>query len=52
LLDNITINTCFNKIIYKIILDEEINLSELVFIDKAVIINIIILIIHILILSF
>lgn len=51
LLDNITINTCFNKIIYKIILDEEINLSELVFIDKAVIINIIILIIHILILS-
>ena len=36
LLDNITINTCFNKIIYKMILEEEIKLSDLVFIDKPV----------------
>ena len=33
LLDNITINICFNKIIYKLILDEEINFDDLVFID-------------------
>ena len=33
LLDNITINICFNKLIYKLILEEEITFDDLVFID-------------------
>ena len=33
LLDNITINICFNKIIYKLILHEEVTFDDLVFID-------------------
>ena len=33
LLDNITINICFNKLIYKLILEEEITFEDLVFID-------------------
>jgi hypothetical protein len=36
LLENLTINACFNKMIYKMILDEEITLDDLVFIDKPV----------------
>ena len=36
LLDNLTVNTCFNKMIYKMILEEEIHLDDLVFIDKPV----------------
>lgn len=36
LLENLTINACFNKLIYKLILDEEITLEDLVFIDKPV----------------
>lgn len=35
-LDNLTVNTCFNKMIYKMILEEEILLDDLVFIDKPV----------------
>ena len=34
LLDNITINICFNKLIYKMILKEEITLDDLLFIDN------------------
>lgn len=34
LLENITVNCCFNKLIYKIILDEKVELEDLVFIDK------------------
>jgi hypothetical protein len=34
LIDNITVNICFNKIIYKMILQEKIEINELVFIDK------------------
>ena len=34
LLDNITINLCFNKLIYKMILQEEITLDDLLFIDN------------------
>ena len=34
LLDNITLNLCFNKLIYKIFLEEEINFDDLVFIDN------------------
>ena len=34
LLDNITINICFNKLIYKMILHEEITYDDLVFIDN------------------
>ena len=33
LLDNITLNVCFNKIIYKMILQEKIDFEDLVFID-------------------
>ena len=33
LLDNITINICFNKLIYKLLLEEEITFADLVFID-------------------
>lgn len=33
LLENLTINCCFNKLIYKLILDESIQLEELIFID-------------------
>ena len=33
LLDNITLNVCFNKIIYKMILQEKIEFEDLVFID-------------------
>ena len=33
LLDNITINICFNKLIYKLLLEEEITFEDLVFID-------------------
>ena len=36
LLDNLTINACFNKLIFKTILDEEVKLDDLVFIDKTV----------------
>lgn len=36
LLDNLTINACFNKLIYKMILNENIILDDLVFIDKPV----------------
>ena len=35
-LDNITVNTCFNKLIYKIILEEDITIDDLIFIDKPV----------------
>jgi hypothetical protein len=35
LLDNITVNICFNKIIYKMILQEEINFNDLLFIDYS-----------------
>ena len=35
LLDNITVNICFNKIIYKMILQEEINFNDLIFIDYS-----------------
>jgi hypothetical protein len=34
LLDNITINVCFNKLIYKMILQEDITYDDLIFIDK------------------
>ena len=34
LLDNITINVCFNKLIYKMILQEEITFDDLIFIDN------------------
>ena len=34
LLDNITVNICFNKLIYKMILQEEIAFKDLVFIDN------------------
>ena len=34
LIDNITVNICFNKIIYKMILQEKIEINELVFINK------------------
>ena len=33
LLENLTINLCFNKLIYKILLDEKITVDDLVFID-------------------
>ena len=33
LIDNTTINVCFNKIIYKMILEEKIELEDLIFID-------------------
>lgn len=35
LLDNITINLCFNKIIYKMIIDEPVTLEDMKFIDNA-----------------
>ena len=35
LLENLTVNTCFNKYIYKIILDEKIEFKELIFIDQS-----------------
>lgn len=34
LLENITINCCFNKILYKLILEESIEYEDLIFIDK------------------
>ena len=34
LIDNITINLCFNKIIYKMIIDENISFEDMKFIDK------------------
>ena len=34
LFDNITVNICFNKLMYKMILQEEINYDDLVFIDN------------------
>ena len=34
LLDNITVNICFNKLLYKMILQEEITFNDLVFIDN------------------
>ena len=34
LIDNITVNMCFNKLIYKMILQEKIQFDELVFINK------------------
>jgi hypothetical protein len=36
LLDNLTINACFNKLIYKIILEEKVIFDDLIFIDKPV----------------
>ncbi len=36
LLDNITLNLCLNKIIYKMILNEKIEFKDLVFIDTQV----------------
>jgi hypothetical protein len=36
LIDNITVNICFNKLIYKMILQEPIDFNELVFINKPV----------------
>lgn len=36
LIDNVTLNLSFNKIIYKIILNEEISFEDLIFIDKPV----------------
>ena len=36
LLDNLTINTCFNKLIYKMLLEEKVTLDDLIFIDKPV----------------
>jgi len=35
LLDNITVNICFNKLIYKMILQEEITFNDLLFIDYS-----------------
>ena len=35
LLENLTVNTCFNKYIYKIILNEKIDFKDLVFIDQG-----------------
>ena len=34
LLENLTVNCCFNKVIYQLILGEKIQLSDLVFIDR------------------
>ena len=34
LLENLTVNCCFNKLIYQLILGEKIELNDLVFIDK------------------
>ena len=34
LLENLTVNCCFNKMIYQLILNENITLNDLVFIDK------------------
>ena len=34
LLDNVTINVCFNKLIYKMILQEDITYDDLIFIDN------------------
>ena len=34
LLENLTVNCCFNKVIYQLILGEKIQLNDLVFIDK------------------
>ena len=39
LIDNITINLCFNKIIYKMIVDENISFEDLKFIDKPLYIS-------------
>lgn len=36
LIDNITINLCFNKFFYKQILEEDIAFEDLVFIDRPV----------------
>lgn len=36
LLENVTINLCFNKIIYKILLNELITFEDLIFINKPV----------------
>ena len=35
LIDNITVNICFNKLIYKMILQEKVYFNELVFINKS-----------------
>ena len=39
LIDNITINLCFNKIIYKMIIDENISFEDMKFIDKPLYIS-------------
>lgn len=36
LIDNLTINLCFNKLIYMLLLNEPITKKDLVFIDKPV----------------
>lgn len=36
LLENITINLCFNKLIYKILLNEKVTFDDLIFINKPV----------------
>jgi hypothetical protein len=35
-LENVTINLCFNKLIYKIIMSEKIAIEDLIFINKPV----------------
>jgi hypothetical protein len=32
----LTVNTCFNKLIYKMILEEKVTLDDLIFINKPV----------------
>lgn len=36
LLENVTVNLCFNKIIYKILLSEKVAFEDLIFINKPV----------------
>jgi len=41
LIENITINTCFNKIFYKLILNEDITIQDLQFFDKSLYLSLI-----------
>lgn len=36
LIENLTVNCCFNKLIYKLILDEELKFEDLIFVDSEV----------------
>lgn len=36
LLENLTVNFCFNRIIYSLILEKNIGIDDLIFIDKTV----------------